>query len=197
MIFANVCLNMVEHRMSEPEYFHYGQNWWISLNKSGDTGGPLRNRSDFNEALSTLNRLHREAGGRQLRPTPIGSTSNGDRHRVLPPLGGNGVDPGGLPENSKKVNERGCMQRFMIERSNPLSTELWRKPQTNVIHEFIYFVADGSFTADGGPRNFSTHVNDTHLFVALNDDWVYIYHRNFVEFSIHVGEWNNSGKNTD
>ena len=27
------------YRMSEPEYFHYRQNWWISLNKSGDTGG--------------------------------------------------------------------------------------------------------------------------------------------------------------
>ena len=52
------------------EYFHYRQNWWISLNKSGDTGGPLRNRSDFNQALSTLNRLHRESGGQQLLEVP-------------------------------------------------------------------------------------------------------------------------------
>ena len=58
------------YRMSESEYFHYKQNWWISLNKSGNTTEPMRNRSDFNQALSTLNRLHREAGGRQLRPTP-------------------------------------------------------------------------------------------------------------------------------
>ena len=58
------------YQMSEPEYIHYRQNWWISLNKSGDTGGPLRNRSDFNQALSTLNRLHRESGGQQLRPMP-------------------------------------------------------------------------------------------------------------------------------
>ena len=57
-------------RMSESEYFHYRQNWWISLNKSGNTGGPLRKRSDFNQALSTINRLHRESGGRQLRPMP-------------------------------------------------------------------------------------------------------------------------------
>ena len=55
---------------SEEENFHCRQHWWISLNKSGNTGGPLRNRSDFNQALSTLNRLHREAGGRQLGPTP-------------------------------------------------------------------------------------------------------------------------------
>ena len=41
------------YRMSEPEYFHHRQHWWISLDKSGDTGGPLRNRSDFNQALST------------------------------------------------------------------------------------------------------------------------------------------------
>ena len=57
------------YRMSESEYFHYRQNWWISLNKFGNTTEPLRKRSDFNQALSTLNRLHREAGGRQLRPT--------------------------------------------------------------------------------------------------------------------------------
>ena len=42
----------------------------------------------------------------------------------------------------------------MIERGNPLLTELWVKPQTNGFHEFVfvvlYFVAIGSFTADGG-----------------------------------------------
>ena len=41
-----------------------------SLNKSGNTG-PLRNRSDFNEALSTLNRLHQESGERPLRHMPF------------------------------------------------------------------------------------------------------------------------------
>ena len=55
------------HYMTESEYFRYKQNWWISLNKSGNTG-PLRNCSDFNEALSTLNRLHQESGERQIRP---------------------------------------------------------------------------------------------------------------------------------
>ena len=48
----------------------YNQKWWIFLNKSGHTG-PLRNRSDFNEALSTLNRLHQESGERQLKPMPF------------------------------------------------------------------------------------------------------------------------------
>ena len=115
--------------------FHYRQNWWISLNKSGDQG-PLRKRSDFNQALSTLNRLHRESGGQQLRPMPHWKYQE---HRVLPPLGGNGQNPGGLHKNSKKVDERGCMQRLTIGRGNPLSTDLWVKPQTNGFHEFILF----------------------------------------------------------
>ena len=54
-----VCIKMDDradkdfsHYMTESEYFRYKQNWWISLNEFGNTG-PLRNRSDFNEALST------------------------------------------------------------------------------------------------------------------------------------------------
>ena len=112
------------YRMSEAEYCHYRQNWWISLNKSGDAGGPLRNCSDFNQALSTLTVYTENLEDSNSGPCLAGSTSSGNHHRVLPPLGGNGVDPGGLLENSRKVNERGCMQRFKIERCNPLSTDL-------------------------------------------------------------------------
>ena len=57
------------HCMTESEYFRYRQIWWNSLNNSGNTG-PLRNRSDFNEALST-NRPHQESGERQLKPIPF------------------------------------------------------------------------------------------------------------------------------
>ena len=77
--------------------------------------------------------------------------ASGTHHRVLPPPGGNGENPGGLPKNSKKVNKRACMERFTIEGDDLLFTDLWRKPQTNGSHELIlFFVADGSFTADGG-----------------------------------------------
>ena len=99
----------------------------------------MRKRSDFNHALSTFKRLHQEAGGQQSSPFRTGSTNNGDRHRVLLLPGGNGKIPGGLPKNSKKVNKRGRMQRFMIDRGNPLFTELWRKPQKNGFQEFILF----------------------------------------------------------
>ena len=56
LIWDNLAEQDFTFRMSETEYFHYRQNWWISLNKSGDQG-PLRKRSDFNQALSTLNRF--------------------------------------------------------------------------------------------------------------------------------------------
>ena len=57
-------------RMTQEEYFRYRKNWWISLNKSGKMG-PVRDRSDFNDALTTLSRLHQESGERQLRPVPF------------------------------------------------------------------------------------------------------------------------------
>ena len=47
--------------MTEATYFRYRKNWWISLNNSGKTG-LVRDRSDFNDALTTLNRLHQESG---------------------------------------------------------------------------------------------------------------------------------------
>ena len=56
------------YHMSEEEYFYYKNNWWISLNKSGNDSQPLRKRSEFKQALSTLKRLHQEAGGDQLEP---------------------------------------------------------------------------------------------------------------------------------
>ena len=57
------------HYMTEAEYFRYKQNIWITLNKSGETG-PLRERSDFKEALSAMNHSHQESGGRPPRPMP-------------------------------------------------------------------------------------------------------------------------------
>ena len=44
------------YHMSEAEYFHYRKNWWITLHKSGNDTQPVRKRSDFKQALSTLKR---------------------------------------------------------------------------------------------------------------------------------------------
>ena len=58
------------YRMTEDEYFRCKKNWWISLNKSGKIG-PMRNRSDVNEALTKLHCLHQESGEEQLAPIPF------------------------------------------------------------------------------------------------------------------------------
>ena len=72
-----VCILMDEvaqkdftYRMTQAEYFRYRKNWWISLNNSGKIG-PVRDRSDFNDALTTLNRLHQESGEQQPMPVPF------------------------------------------------------------------------------------------------------------------------------
>ena len=106
-----VCIKMDElaqkdfsSHMTQAEYFRYRKNWWISLNNSGKSG-PLRDRSDFNEALTTLIRLHQESGEQHLRPVPFWKYQNGTNHRVLPPVGGNGAITGGAHDNSKKVHK--------------------------------------------------------------------------------------------
>ena len=108
------------YHMSESECFHYRQNWWISLNKSGNNTQPVRKRSDSNQALSTLNRLHQEAGGQQLGADALLEIQRMEPASSSPPPGGNGGNLGGLPKNSKKVNKRGCKQRFAIERGQPV-----------------------------------------------------------------------------
>ena len=72
-----VCIQMdkdaqkdFSHHVTQAEYSRYRKNWWISLNKSGKIG-LVRDRSDFNDALTTLSRLHQESGERQLWPVPF------------------------------------------------------------------------------------------------------------------------------
>ena len=156
LIFVNPCSNMIEMKM-------FVLNGTILQNKISPMECQNQNifitdkiGGSLSVSLETLDHWENVLTSTKRCPGPChtGSTSNGNHHGVLPPFGGNRVDPRGLPKNSKKVNQRGCMQRFMIERCNPLSTDLWVKPQTNGLHEFIfivlYFVADRSFTADGG-----------------------------------------------
>ena len=56
--------------MTQAEHFRCKQNWWNFLNNSRRSG-PLKDRSDFNDAMSTLNRLHQDSGERQLRQVPF------------------------------------------------------------------------------------------------------------------------------
>ena len=45
------------YHLSEKECLCYKNKWWLHLNKSGSDTLPLRKRSDFKQALSTLERL--------------------------------------------------------------------------------------------------------------------------------------------
>ena len=49
------------YHLSEQEYFYDQNKWWLHSNKQGSNTLPLRNRSDFKQALSTLERLQQEA----------------------------------------------------------------------------------------------------------------------------------------
>ena len=87
------------YRMTEDEYFRYKKNCWISLNTSGKIG-PMRDRSDFNEALTKLHRLHSESGEVREERFLTGNTRNGIRRLLHPAhLGGSGTIPGGAHEN--------------------------------------------------------------------------------------------------
>ena len=57
------------YHLSEIEYFYDKNKWWPHSNKSGSDTLPLRKRSDFKQALSTLERLHQEAGEEPFVPT--------------------------------------------------------------------------------------------------------------------------------
>ena len=57
------------YHLTEQEYFHYKNKWWLHSNKQGSNTMPLRHRSDFKQALSTLQRLQQEAGEEPHVPT--------------------------------------------------------------------------------------------------------------------------------
>ena len=49
------------HHLTEQKYFHYKNKWWHHSNMQGSNTMPLRHRSGFKQALSTLQRLQQEA----------------------------------------------------------------------------------------------------------------------------------------
>ena len=129
------CSNMIEMMMSVPKWTSLRtiiapitwrkQNIFDTNRIVGSLSISLETLDHWEIILTSTKRcLHQSVHIKNLENDNSGrchsgSTRNGTNHPVLPPVGGNGVDPGGL-KNSKKVDERGCMQRFMIERRNTL-----------------------------------------------------------------------------
>ena len=76
------------HIATEEELDVYRGNWWIRSNFVGSDTMLVRHRPDFKKALSTLHIASRK---RMIkRTTKIG-------RKALPPRGGNGKLPGGIP----------------------------------------------------------------------------------------------------
>ena len=74
------------HHLTPQEVDNYKSNWWIRSNKIGSDTMPIRHRSDFKQALSTL---------RQLKQKEEEAQRN-QRHKVILLLGGAGKEHGGL-----------------------------------------------------------------------------------------------------
>ena len=82
-----------------------------------------------------------------------GNIKNGLHHRVLPPVGGNGASPGGAHDNSNESPQMSLRAKRHDRTVRPVVCRLWTTPQTCDFQDFFvvfYFVAIGSFTADGG-----------------------------------------------
>ena len=75
------------HHLTQQEIDNYKSNWWIRSNKIGSDTMPIRHKSDFKQALSTL---------RQLKEKRRSSNETNDGHKAILRLGGAGKDHGGL-----------------------------------------------------------------------------------------------------
>ena len=53
------------HHLTPEEIDDYRSNWWIRSNKIGSDTMPIRHRSDFKQALSTLQQLKEKEEGTQ------------------------------------------------------------------------------------------------------------------------------------
>ena len=130
------------YHLSEEEYFYYKNKWWLHLNKSGSDTLPLRKRSDFKQALSTLERLHQESGGEQLGPKEWRPASSSFS---------TWWEWQDSWWSSKKIRKSRKWQAKSWERSGrPVVYSTLAKTSEDGFQEFICFVTDRSFTADGG-----------------------------------------------
>ena len=124
-------------RMSQEEYFYYRNKLWHHLNKSGDDTLPLRKRSDFKQAFSSLERLHQEAGREQIEPIPYW------KYKQCKPASSScstwWQDSWWSSWEFTESQGRG-KHGLVTDRGNPLSTVLWRKLLKMAFKNFILFL---------------------------------------------------------
>ena len=133
------------HHVTAQEYSLYKSKWWLHSSKQGSNTMPVTHRPDFKQALSTLQRLKQEAEGDHKCLLTLTGINNG--HRVLLLTGGIGKVHGGLLILLKITME---IHQVLTERSDLLSAVFGKILLDKTFLNSIYFVTDGSFTADGG-----------------------------------------------
>ena len=93
--------------LTAQEYSLYQSKWWLHSNKQGSNTMPSRHRSDFMQALSTLQRLQQEAGEEPHVLLTLTNTNNG-RHELHFLHGGIGEVHGGvliIPKVKKEMHQ--------------------------------------------------------------------------------------------
>ena len=132
------------YHLSEQEYFYYKNKWWLHSNRSGSNTLRLRNRSDFKQALSTLERLHQEAREEPYVPTYSYKHKQWQLAQSSSSTWWNWQDLE-IPKVKEEVSK--------VLRMNG-ETRYWQYFGENLRRWLpriqIHFVTDGSFTADGG-----------------------------------------------
>ena len=112
------------YHLSEQEYFYYKNKWWLFSKKSGSSTLPLRNRSDFKQALSTLERLQQEAGEEPYVPTYSYKHKQWQLAQSSSSTWWNWQDSWWSSSNSE--SRGGRKQSLENERGDPLLIVLWR-----------------------------------------------------------------------
>ena len=128
--------------------YYYKNKWWLHLNKSGSETWPLRKRSDFKQALSTLERLHQGVGEEPFVPIYSYKYKQWQSASSSSSTWWNCQDSWWSSQNSESQG-RG-KQSLGNERRDVLLPLLCRKLPTMAFKNSIYFVTDKSFTAESG-----------------------------------------------
>ena len=79
-----------------------------------------------------------------------GSISDGDQHRLLPPPGGNGKNPGGLPKDSSEINKEAANKGLLSNGATRCLQNFGGIVRRMAFKNSFHFISDRSFTADGG-----------------------------------------------
>ena len=127
----------------------------------------MRDRSDFNEALTKLHRLHQESGEERLAPIPFW------QYQQCHPSS-SGRIPGGAYDNEQESPQLSSRAKRHDRTVRPVVCRLFTKPQTCRLSRFFRFVAVRSFTADSSllqpTRWCKHHTSHVHFSWAIHSD---------------------------